>query len=614
MVSSVAGASIRLMEKMQLTPLWLGFLLTIPMASYETERTTAMQSWLAILLVIGLNWLAWTLFEGLQAALNGVKPEPLLVENVARVQSTPRFDPTYGFISDAVYNGEIIQVVLDVTSALLSISPTLNQGMTKEMALAASKATTVAPNTEPESLVALYSNDVMVGWGARVRTPLGEDALLTAMHVWDLGPDRMAKRGLSVNLGESQLLYHSHELVLDYALVRLRPACWSSLRVRAAKLVKAGPAALVTVFGGQNTQKILSSRGMASYNGNPLLLSHEASTFPGWSGTPLYHKGMIVGVHLGGSMKDSVPSNRACNVACRYELSSRSITVESSAMSEDSYHRELDRDEWLARMNEGVPYDRFEMDDDVIYYGRRDFYRFQDVSDDDRYRDPKSRRWADYEDDESIGEPIEVFWECPPAFSAKQKTKAKTPTRKSPVEKKVTITQETGVPLNSQGAGCPRGSPPLANLSSSVTMTGITQESDSPVKVCHSDMLETRVASLEKLLASQSQMLSQLLERSSLNFSPSDGRTEDQKPSTARSSSKPPGLREQKLPKNSRKPSKPSANTTRAPDQGNASELSPGTTKSSSSRSARSRSRRKSTGKQAPESRSPTSPHQTGKL
>lgn len=344
----------------------------------------------------------------LQSWALGVTPEPVQDDTPATIQTPPRFDPSYGFVADALFKGELIKVVLDVCTAKSS-SPTLYQGLTPEMAINASPTTKVVSGSEPDSLVVLYREGRVIGFGARIKSPLGEDLLLTAKHVWDLEPTHMAKRGKSVPLAKSRLIYFSNEEFLDFSFVELPSGYWTSLGVRNTRLKKAGPRTPVRVFGGSSSQALFSASGLATYGKTSFELKHTATTVPGWSGTPLYHKGNVVGLHLGGQIALGV--NRACNAFCRFELGLRSVQIESPEMEEDGPAKELEHAEWVARMEQGVPYERYEIDDEVYMVGQKDFYRLAHFDEDRRQADPQYRSWADKVEDDtsSLGSVYEAI-------------------------------------------------------------------------------------------------------------------------------------------------------------------------------------------------------------
>lgn len=609
--------------------------------SHNPER-----SWLVIPLLLVCSWIGWKVFAVAQTRLLGITTELKRDRAPATIQTPPQFDPDYGFVCKALFRGEVIEVVLDVCMAAFSSSPKLDQGLTPEMAIRMSPTSRVAANSEPDSLVVLYRDGVAIGCGARVKTPRGEDLLLTACHVWDLEPTHMAKRGNSIPLKRSRLVHSSRSELLDYAMVELPNSYWTSMGIKAAHVKRCGAKTAVRLFGGSSSQDLFSTGGSTEYGLTPLELCHSATTFPGWSGTPLYNKGNVVGLHIGSQAAQG--RNRACNIAVLFEIMSREIRVESSEMGDDSAQRELEHAEWVERMEQGVPYERYEIDGEHYAVGLKDYHRLANFDEERRLVDPSYRSWADRadSDDESLGSvmetPIEVetrqeediFYDAmPPAKVARHDrqsqprrpevsrpearvdvmveearmtlrtpvTKVTGKTKAPKKESSSSIQQETIQSLNCQRAGSSRGCPPLDNLLDSADTTG-SRVAPSTTEECYSFPLADRVAGLEKLVERLSHQISKLQLPPSPSSRPLDGQTEARLPKGGLSSFKPGVSVPRKPHVASKKPATASQPDTPAQNPAPASEKSPGGTKTSETKSRKSRARKKSTGKPAPES------------
>lgn len=620
--------------------LFLSTALLSLLKSYNPER-----SWLVIPLLLVCSWIGWIVFAAVQTRFLGITTELKRERTPATIQTPPQFDPDYGFVCKALFRGEVIEVVLDVCMAAFSSSPKLDQGLTPEMAIRMSPTSRVAANSEPDSLVVLYRDGVAIGCGSRIKTPRGEDLLLTACHVWDLEPTHMAKRGNSIPLKRSRLVHFSRSELLDYAMVELPSSYWTSMGIKAARVKKSGAKTAVRLFGGSSSQDLFSTGGSTEYGLTPLELCHSATTFPGWSGTPLYNKGNVVGLHIGSQTAHN--RNRACNIAVLYEIMSREITVESSEMGDDSAQRELEHAEWVERMEQGVPYERYEIDGEYYAVGLKDYHRLANFDEERRLVDPSYRSWADRadSDNESLGSvletPIEVesrreedvFYDAmPPAKVARRdhqsqprKPEVARPegrvdvmveearmTLRTPITKVTgkktsktapppVIQQETIQSLNCQRAGSSRGCPPLDNLQDSADTTG-SRVAPSTTEECYSFPLADRVAGLEKLVERLSHQISNLRLPPSPSSRPLDGQTEARLPKGGRSSSKRAASVPRKPREVSKKPATASHSDTPAQNPAPASGKNHGDTKMSETKSRKSRARKKSTGKPAPES------------
>ncbi|UOF93180.1 polyprotein P2a [Cynosurus mottle virus] len=657
MAFSVAGLTERSVLRNSLV---IGLVLLVSTWNQWKESPNAGRLWLAIPLLLVCNWIVWKVSIVAQRHLLGVTTEVRRPRDMATIQSPPRFDPLHGFVASALYQGAIIEVVMDVCTAFSS-SPKLDQGLTPEMAMPNSPTNRVAPNSEPDSLVTLYRDGAVIGFGARIKTPRGEDLLLTAYHVWELEPEHMAKRGKCIPLRKCRLVYKSTSEMLDFAMVEVPSSYWTSVGVKSARLKKSGARTVVRAFGGQSSQDLFSTSGVATYGKTPLELVHTATTFPGWSGTPLYSKGNVVGLHFG-SEKAKL-KNRACNIAGLFEILPRNVEVESSVMADDSSQQELEHAEWVERMKQGVPYEQYEINDEDYMVGYKDYHRLAHFDAERRLNDPSYRSWADRadSDDESLGSiyetPIEVetsrevdeFHECEepenPSSPPTSAERVRTPVpevrvdvmmeesrvrpllarKSSPAPKVLTessaraasprldigrvekstasqrVQKETNVPLNCQRADSLRGCPPLANLLDSEDTPGL-RETASTMEECDSFKLGDRIAGLEKLVERLSHQISVLQQRPSLSSPVLVGPTVAPQPKDVPCSSKQDVSKESKPQKASKKPAPALPPATPKQNPVPASELNHGSTLTSETKSRKSRSRKRSTGKPVPAS------------
>lgn len=565
---SVVGncKSVMLMSRMSWSKLAL--LISVAMAAAMTDSPPTLIC-MGILVSVVLNWIVCAVCEEaseliLGVSLEATRPSP------ARVIGEAVFDPRYGYVAPAIYDGKSFDVILPI-SALSSAS---TRKETVEMAVENSRLQPLESSQTPKSLVALYSQDLLSGWGSRIKGPDGQEYLLTALHVWETNISHLCKDGKKVPISGCPIVASSADSDLDFVLVSVPKNAWSVLGVGVARLELLKRRTVVTVYGGLDSKTTYCATGVAELE-NPFRIVTKVTTTGGWSGSPLYHKDAIVGLHLGA--RPSAGVNRACNVAMAFRVVRKFVTVENSELYPDQSSgpaRELDAETYTERLEQGIAFTEYDINGIKVKTSDREWTTAEALRI-ARYK-PLSggKAWGDSDDED---------------------------------------TQETAIrPLNCQRAGSLRDSPPLANLSSTRVTTGVTKESSIPT-ACLSDPLESRVAGLEKLCAERFTEMFELLRRSSQNSKNSPGQAADQKQKSDRSSSKPEGLRESKRPPICNWQSLTSKPSTRGPDPAPASAESPGVVKTSSQKSKRSRTRGKSTSKQVPASPSPKSGSATSK-
>jgi hypothetical protein len=145
--------------------------------------------------------------------------------------------------------------------------------------------------------------DSIVGMGSRVRMEKDGNVLLTATHVM-----RQLDRGIEPTLfanGRSVpfdrewcVSYYSSSSDLDVIGIDVPSRVWSFLGVTVAKIDPNPPEKFTVEIYGYTGPTPAMSLGRAQ-KGHHFGITHFASTEPGWSGSPLMHKGKIVGLHRG---------------------------------------------------------------------------------------------------------------------------------------------------------------------------------------------------------------------------------------------------------------------------------------------------------------------------
>jgi hypothetical protein len=155
----------------------------------------------------------------------------------------------------------------------------------------------------------LTEDGVVVGLGFRT-TVFEMDVILTAAHVMH----ELRKRDYLVAVGDKAVPLSEFELCvksssLDLAAFKPKKAyLFSYLGLR--KLNITDSAAGVTIKGYENGV-LYRSNGNVEPTQRPFIVQHFATTFEGWSGSPLMSKERVYGLHLGGLVGKDGPVNLA---------------------------------------------------------------------------------------------------------------------------------------------------------------------------------------------------------------------------------------------------------------------------------------------------------------
>lgn len=489
-----------------------------------------------------------------------VTPEPP-VEEMCVLTGLPQLDPLKGIYGVGVYKGKEIKVLVQPSWWPFLPSPAINKDDGKECAIGGNYFSPVTAGAEPRSLVALYTKqDVQVGFGSRVSWD-GKEYLLTAYHVWEGLRDgfKLSKNGNMVPGDGAELYIGCRHKTLDFALVEMPPACWSKLGVGKSQLRSfSGSNAYVKVFGGKSSTSLVSSSGNAARLATPISIAHSASTAPGWSGSPLYQDGVVVGIHTG-YIQYGV-SNEAVDVAGFL----KTVSPKETAYV-DVGMREIEVDEMLTRSSQ---YFEFELE------GKRPLKGFltgHEIALARKALDYKGKHgvsWADLaEEDDDL-----EYKECSTEFL------------------------DSTRPLNCQRAA-PLSELPFENLR---PLSGQSQNR-SPQSACPSTEWVSRIVSLERglseLQASMSSQLSLISQKLSNLDGPLEGLSQKETPSCCR----PQNSEQPAHHQTSKKQSAPSSNYIPRVEPSCASDKELSSTQiSSKNKSRRRRNRRKSTRKQAP--------------
>nr|UZM07864.1 polyprotein P2a-P2b [Cymbidium chlorotic mosaic virus] len=271
-----------------------------------------------IVLFIWRVWLRWSV---------KLSPVPVHPENFASVLNV-RLDPTRGIIMDILRDDTVIPVIVNPNYWQFLPSPALSRADGNEATILGNMMNKVNPGSEPASLVSISNGTSVVGMGARVNYN-GTTWLLTASHVWNgTSPVLyLAKGGLQTEVSaEWPVGLSCTHRTADFVMVRVPDRVWSRLGVKSAPLAAMAKTSIVTIFSDSNGT-MLSSSGRAVKGEYSHDIQHTCSTTNGWSGSPLYYKGAVVGIHCG--LKDFGVSNRGVNVGVLLTASAGLETVYS---------------------------------------------------------------------------------------------------------------------------------------------------------------------------------------------------------------------------------------------------------------------------------------------
>lgn len=457
---------------------------------------------LRVLCVPMLTYLALSVWRAWLKVKVLVRPVPE-VEPPAQLIGEPFFDPAHGIMARALYNGAEIKVLLQPKWWNYLSSSSITSSFSEECPVAGATISPVKLGDEPQSLVAIYSGDVIVGFGSRVKWQR-KTYLLTAYHVvGGLHANLcLAKGSKMVQLdSEWPMPYYCPTKGFEFAMVSVPDRVWSSLGVSASQLRVCPNRATVVAYGGSSSHTLSSSVGVASKSPEyGCVLKHGCPTVKGWSGTPLYEQGAVVGVHIRAGEFNKF--NEAVNVGLLLSANMETLPPKSKWNEISEEEMELRADEWAEIEVNGVGKMKVGANSfALIHEHTRRVY--------DHISDVKSKGklvWADVESDDEDFQSMGNY------------------------------EMETVEPLhlNCQRAAGKKSLLPLSTLEATAGLK-------SPVLVtpeCPSPTVDSRVASLEKLVERTLLEMSNLQKTISQNSRTSPGQTEGVKPNSNRSRSK----------------------------------------------------------------------------
>lgn len=486
-----------------------------------------------------------------------VQDVPVLSDDYAEITSVT-LDPTRGLVANTVFKGEVIKTIINPQYWHLLPSCALSNREGLESAVLDNLLTTVKPEGEPASLVILMNEKVVVGMGSRVKYH-GKSYLLTANHVWNGNSPQMyvCKRGKRVEIDlDAKIAFGCFNERVDFVMVEIPDAVWTSLGVKAALLIPMEKRSTVTIYGcdGASTSLLCASsradKGVLSHD-----IEHGCTTTSGWSGSPLYSKGCVVGIHAGQLKLGS--KNRGVNIAILLQ----NPTLET--VFSEITNTLIDAEEASTR-----DYDFLEVDiigRGRVAIGRGEYYipRFEDsfVSMREQNADRQSLSMAEYErkylSNSALG-PWGLLESNHPPPSVSTHTELDAAGKREegdcaePAEEVEFFDSLETIPshLNCERADGVRSCPP--SLISDL-MNGTTAK-DSRKRECRSTSLEDRVSNLEKLVEKLLAEQSRRQLQPSPNLKSMVGLTEDRKQKCIPSSSKPVVSKERRPRKDSKKP------------------------------------------------------------
>ncbi|AEO16606.1 protease/VPg [Soybean yellow common mosaic virus] len=485
--------------------------------------------------------------------------------------SAPYFDPTLGVMMKFTPNhgGPSIEVQVNPSwISLLDRSLKINgDEHSNESAILGSFYSAVKPGDEPASLVAIKSGPHTIGFGCRTKID-GEDALLTANHVWNgaAKPDALAKNGKQVAVEDWAVPVSSDHQMLDFVAVRVPSCVWSKLGVKSTPLVCPSAKDAVTCYGGPSSDELLSSVGNCSPTEFAWKVTHNCPTAAGWSGTPLYSSRGVVGMHTG--FENIGKMNRGVNMfyVANYLLRSQETLPPELSVIEIPFEDVETRS-----------YEFLEVE--IVGRGKAKLGKreFAWIPESGKY-------WADQDEDELPPPPKmqggKLVW--------------------ADAQETLPWLEE---PLNCQRAAGLRPLPPSMRLQATTSQ----REKLPRLEECPSDLLVSRLASLESCVENLLQKMSLEPPQHSQSSPTTLGPIEAQKQSFAPSYCK----QESLIPPGSqailKELVKTSLSATPPPNPVQALDQKPGPSTQSSKKSARRRNRRKSTKRQAQGSPSPAS-------
>lgn len=465
------------------------------------------------------TWLRWTV-----KVSNSPSSEGTLADVIA-----VRLDPAKGLVMDVLSGSDVIPVLVNPQYWNLLPSVALSRCDGLEAAVLGSVVTNVKPGSEPASLVAISNGTEIVGMGSRV-TYLGRSYLLTANHVWNGNFEKrfLAKGDLQAEIpSNAPISYGCLDPRVDFALVAIPENIWSRLQVKSSPLSMMAKQSMVTIYGGKDTKHLLCSSGRANKGEYSHDIVHGCTSTNGWSGTPLYFKGAVVGIHCGS--KKLGFENRGVNVGVLlsggletvYSEITNTLIDEEEARGRDYSFMEV---EIIGRGQIGIGRGEY-------YLPRDSFAQYGGQSNwENQVRSSGRLLWSDVEEPDVFHDTLE------------------------------TVSGH----LNCERAEVQKHSPPSFLLE---TTTG-SEATSSMRKECHYTELVDRVSNLEKLVEKLLVLRSSPPLVSSPNSQNSTGPSEALKPSSDPSCSKQEGSKRRRNRKTSKEPVKGSEASTpsRAPE------------------------------------------------
>lgn len=395
-----------------------------------------------------------------------VKAVPQL-EAPAQLVGEPFFDPSYGIMARALHNGAEIKVLLQPNWWKYLGDSTIASSFSQECPVAGATISPLKPGDEPQSLATIYSGDVVVGFGSRVRWQK-KTYLLTAYHVvGGLHANLHLAKGTNMVLMDPEwpMPFSCPNKGFEFAMVEVPDRIWSSLGISAVQLRACPNRATVTAYGGSSSHSLSSSVGVATKNPDfGCTLRHGCPTVRGWSGTPLYEQGAVVGVHVQSGEFNAY--NEAVNVALLLSAKLETLPPKTKWNEISEEEMELRADRWAELEVDGVG---------TMKVGPSSFtvlnraHRLQVES---HVLDQKAKGkmvWAEISDDED--DYLSV--------------------RDHVIETISPISH-----LNAQRAVGTKSLPPLSNLE----VTAGLREAKLASRECHLPSVDDRVASLERLV------------------------------------------------------------------------------------------------------------------
>lgn len=560
-------------------------LITLAAGSIVADAVSGIHGWTAPIVLVALMTLGgmtlWLLERFTWYAIGwifiSVRDEAVPDERMFELVGDPYWHPTGRVVCQARLENTLDFATVIINPKWMNLvhtSANLNrQDVSDETSILGKAYSNVSVGTEPPSMVCIKNpTGRVIGFGARVKMA-GEDVLLTAYHSWcgDHTPAFLAKAGKEVDAHPIswECVSGSNHKMLDFVCVRVPKQVWAALGVKQCKIASASPQQVVTVYGGSSSAKLQSGVGVVNSSEWEIKLIHTAPTSYGWSGTPLYSRHGIVGMHLG--FEEIGTANRAVNLS----YLSRMLETTETLPPMLNFTR-IDIEDVETRSYEFLTAEIFNLGE--VKIGKREFAYVQPKF--------KSKAWADYDTDEEM-DYEEAF------FNATSETAW-------------FVEPEH---LNCQGAVSGKPLPPSFQLQ---VMTG-SIPSECSKKESESPLLADRIVSLERCLENVLVMLSLMQQNTSQSSQVSDGPKEDQKLNLTPCYSKqessvlplPPALLEM--------PAKDCARSTPEVESNPASKVQTGQSKRSSKRSRKQRRRAKSTKAPAPASPSTSSAQPTRK-